>query len=117
MEHVDNYESEWAALRAVSARLGMSAETLRTWVRRAEGTLGQAPGMPTELAREIHELKAKYAELEHAIEGAEGGEEFFASQCHDLGIRQGSLVLCCPGLWLVACPDVRPRRTKPVSVA
>ncbi|MDQ3885829.1 MAG: IS3 family transposase, partial [Actinomycetota bacterium] len=32
-EHVGGYESEWAAIRAVSARLGTSAETLRKWIR------------------------------------------------------------------------------------
>ena len=28
-DHVGDYESQWAAIKAVSARLGMSAETLR----------------------------------------------------------------------------------------
>jgi transposase len=35
-EHAGDYETEWAAMKAISARLGMSAETLRKWVRRAE---------------------------------------------------------------------------------
>jgi transposase len=30
-EHRDDYETEWAAMRAISARLGMSAETPRKW--------------------------------------------------------------------------------------
>ncbi len=29
-EHIGDYESEWAAMKAISARLGMIAETLRT---------------------------------------------------------------------------------------
>jgi transposase len=28
-EHRDDYDTEWAAMRAISARLGMSAVTLR----------------------------------------------------------------------------------------
>ena len=28
-EHAGDYETEWAAMKAISARLGMSAETLR----------------------------------------------------------------------------------------
>lgn len=29
IEHVEDYESEWAAIRAVAGRLGMTTETLR----------------------------------------------------------------------------------------
>ena len=35
-EHRDEYPSEWAAMRAIAERLGISPETLRNWVRRAE---------------------------------------------------------------------------------
>jgi transposase len=35
-EHRSDYESEYAAIKAVSARLGMTAETLRKWVRQSE---------------------------------------------------------------------------------
>ena len=35
-DHGGDYESQWAAIKAVSARLGMSAETLRRWIRQAE---------------------------------------------------------------------------------
>ena len=31
-DHCGDYETEWAAMKAISARLGMSAETLRKWV-------------------------------------------------------------------------------------
>jgi transposase len=67
-DHVGDYDSEWAAISAVAGRLGMSAETLRKWIRQAEVDAGQAPGMPTETAREIRELRRKNAELERTIE-------------------------------------------------
>ena len=35
-EHADDYDSEWAAMREISSRLGMSAETLRKWVCQAK---------------------------------------------------------------------------------
>jgi hypothetical protein len=41
-EHAGDYQTEWAALKAISARLGMSAETLRKWVRQAEVDAGEA---------------------------------------------------------------------------
>src|ERR1700740_46693 len=41
-EHRNDYGSEWAAMRAIAGRLGMSAETLRKWVRQAEVDAGEA---------------------------------------------------------------------------
>ena len=35
LDHVDDYDSEWAAITAVSGRLGMNVETLRKWIRQA----------------------------------------------------------------------------------
>ena len=52
-EHAAAYESEYAAITAVAGRLGMSAETLRKWIRRAEVDQGQAPGVTSGAAREI----------------------------------------------------------------
>ena len=41
-EHRDDYDSEWAAMKAISGRLGMNPETLRKWVRQAEVDAGEA---------------------------------------------------------------------------
>jgi transposase len=79
-EHVDDYESEWAAIKAVSARLGMTSETLRRWVRRAQVDAGQAEGVSSESAREIRELKRKNAELERTIEILKAATSFFARE-------------------------------------
>jgi hypothetical protein len=43
-EHADDYDSEWAAMCAISARLGMTAETLRKWVRQAGSVVWQWRG-------------------------------------------------------------------------
>lgn len=48
VDHRDEYPSEWAAIKAVSARLGMNSETLRTWIRQAQVDQGQAEGVTTE---------------------------------------------------------------------
>ena len=33
LEHQDEYESQWAAIGSVAAKIGCTAETLRDWVR------------------------------------------------------------------------------------
>ena len=46
-DHAGDYDSPWAAMCAISGRLGMNAETLRKWVRQAEVDEGQAfPNRP-----------------------------------------------------------------------
>ena len=79
-EHVGDCDSEWAAIKAVSARLGMTSETLRRWVRQAEADAGQADGVTSESVREIRELKRKNAELERTIETLKAATSFFARE-------------------------------------
>jgi transposase len=81
-EHVDDYDSEWAAMCAISSRLGMTAETLRKWVRQAEVDAGDAAGVSSETARELRELRRKNRELEATIEILKAATSFFARECH-----------------------------------
>jgi transposase len=79
-EHAGDYETEWAAMKAISARLGMSAETLRKWVRQAEVDAGEASGRTTDAAREIRELRRKCRELEATVEILKAATGFFARE-------------------------------------
>ena len=45
VEHRAEYESEWRAIGSVAEKFGMSAETLRKWVRRFEVDHGSRPGV------------------------------------------------------------------------
>jgi transposase len=83
-DHVGDYELEWAAVKAVSARWGTSAETLRRWIWQSDGGAGEAPGVSSESAREIRELKRKCAELELTIEVFKVATSFFARECDPL---------------------------------
>ena len=83
-EHADDYDSEWAAMREISSRLGMSAETLRKWARQAEVDAGEAPGVTSAAAREIRELRRKNKELEQTIEILKAATTFFARECDPL---------------------------------
>ena len=80
-DHVGDYDSEWAAITAVSGRLGMNAETLRTWIRQAAVDAGEAPGVSSESAAQIRELKRKNAELEQTIELLKAATSFFVREC------------------------------------
>lgn len=79
-EHRDDYPSEWAAITAVSGRLGMNAETLRNWIRRAEVDAGQRDGVSTEAAAEIRALKRRNAELERTVEILKAATSFFVRE-------------------------------------
>jgi transposase len=54
---------------------------LRRWVRQAEVDSEQAPGVTSESAREIRELKRKNAELEQTIEILKAATPFFVREC------------------------------------
>jgi transposase len=72
-----NYPTEWAAMKAVAAKLGIgSAETVRTWVRKAEVDTGRRPGV----AAEIKRLRAENAELRRANEILKAASAFFAAE-------------------------------------
>jgi transposase len=79
-EHAGDYQTEWAAMKAISARLGMSAQTLRKWVRQAEVDAGEAPGMTTDAAREIRDLRRERRELEATVEILKAATGFFARE-------------------------------------
>jgi transposase len=81
-EHAGDYESEFAAMRAVAGRLGMSAETVRKWVRQAETDEGSRPGVTSEEAAQVRALRRKVAELERTIEILAAATGFFA-RAHD----------------------------------
>jgi transposase len=83
-DHVGDYESEWAAIKAVAAWLGTTAETVRRWVRQSDVDAGTVAGVSIESAREIRELKRKCAELEQTIEVLKAATSFFARECDPL---------------------------------
>ena len=41
-EHRDEHRSQWSAITSIAHKFGISAETLRKWVRRAEIDRGPA---------------------------------------------------------------------------
>ena len=76
-----NYETEWAAIGAVAAKLGVgSSETVRKWVRQAEVDGGQRPGVTTEEPAEVRRLRAEVKELRRANEILKAAAHFFGAE-------------------------------------
>ena len=47
-EQTEEHGTQWAAICSISGKLGMPAETLRLWVRRAETDEGLRPGLTSD---------------------------------------------------------------------
>jgi transposase len=76
-----NYPTEWAAMKAVAAKLGIgAAETVRTWVRKTEVEAGRRPGVTSEESAEIKRLRTENAELRRANEILKAASAFFAAE-------------------------------------
>jgi transposase-like protein len=80
LEHRDEYETKWAAIRSVAEKFGCSAETLRGWVRQAEIDGGHRPGTTTGDAERIKELERECRELRRANEILKAASAFFARE-------------------------------------
>jgi transposase len=80
-ESREEYESEWAAIASVSAKLGIgSSETLRKWVRKAEVDAGRRPGVTSQESAEVRKLRAENRELRRANEILKAAAGFFAAE-------------------------------------
>jgi transposase len=67
-EHQGEHRSQWAAICSIAAKFGISHETLRNWVRRAEVDDGQRPGLTSQERERLKELERENRELRRANE-------------------------------------------------
>lgn len=79
-DHQDEYDSQWAAISSVATKLGMTPETLRKWVRRAEIDEGQRPGLTTSERERVKELEKENKELRRANEILKAAAAFFGAE-------------------------------------
>jgi transposase len=80
LDHEGDYESQWAAIVSISEKFGMSSESLRKWVRRAEVDAGQRPGATSDQLEELRRLRRENAELRRANEILKSASAFFAAE-------------------------------------
>jgi transposase len=80
-EHLGDYETEYAAIRSIAAKLGIATpESLRKWIRQAEVDAGQRPGVSREESAEVRKLRAEVKELRRANEILRAASAFFAAE-------------------------------------
>ncbi len=72
------HNSRWAATKSVAAKIGCTAETLRTWINKQEIDSGAKPGTTTEESERIKALERENRELKRANEILRLASAFFA---------------------------------------
>jgi len=77
-EQVGQYDSEWAAIKSVAAKIGCTAETLRSWQRQSERDQGKRPGLTTSERERLKQLEKENRELKRANEILRLASAYFA---------------------------------------
>ena len=68
LEGEHEHGSRWAAIGSVSSKIGCTAETLRSWIHRAERDSGQRPGLSSSERERLKELERENRDLKRANE-------------------------------------------------
>ena len=80
LEHRQEYDSQWEAICSIAAKVNVSTETLRKWVRQAETDAGLRPGATSAESEEIKRLRRENIELRRANEILKAASAFFARE-------------------------------------
>jgi len=80
VEHRREYPSEWATVCSIAGKFGMTPETLRIWLRRAEVDGGQRGGVTSEERERMRTLERENRELRRANEILKAASAFFARE-------------------------------------
>jgi transposase len=80
IDNRSDYPSEWAAMISISSLFGMSAETLRTWVRRTQVDAGSRPGLTTDERARLKQLERENKDLKRANAILKDASIFFATE-------------------------------------
>jgi transposase len=79
-EHEREYNSQWAAIASIAAKLGMTPETLRKWVRRAETDEGLRGGLTSTERERMKQLERENRELRRTNEILKAAASFFGAE-------------------------------------
>jgi transposase len=78
LEHEGEYASRWETIRSIAAKLGCSAEALRSWVKQAEMDSGRRPGLSSDERIRMKDLEREVRELRRANEILRKASAYFA---------------------------------------
>src|SRR4030095_2777309 len=78
-EHQDAHPSQWAGVCSIAAKFGISHETLRNWVRRAETDDGLRPGLTSDERERLKGLERENREVRRANEILKAAAAFFGA--------------------------------------
>ena len=77
-DHAGEHTSQWAAIESIAAKIGCAAQTLHTWVARAERDQGLKPGPTSEERERLKQLERENRELRQANEILRKASAYFA---------------------------------------
>jgi transposase-like protein len=77
-EHRGEYESQWAAVVSIAAKIGAVPQTLLNWVRQHERNSGLREGTTTAETQRIKELEREVRELRKTNEILKLASAYFA---------------------------------------
>ena len=77
-DHSSEYDSQWAAIVSIAAKIGCCPETLRRWVRQVEIDTGRRGGLTSDERDRIKELERENRELRRTNEILRLASAFFA---------------------------------------
>src|SRR5258706_15658548 len=78
LERQGEYDAQWAAIGSVAAKIGCTAETLRSWLRQHERDAGKREGPATSEKERIKALERENRELRQADEILRKASAYFA---------------------------------------
>ena len=84
-EHEKEHTSQWAAITSIASKMGCSAQTLSSWIKRREVDTGRRGGVTTDEHARVKALERENKELRRAIEILRKASAYFAQA--ELGRR------------------------------
>ena len=77
-QHQGDHPSEWAAITSIAAKIGCTAETLRSWLRQAERNSGQRAGTTSDDRDRLRALERENRQLRQSNEILRKASAYFA---------------------------------------